>query len=937
AFAACASPKSYTGLADGGHTFSVRAVDAAGNVGSAASATWTVDTTAPVVTLTEPVDGSSSSDPSPTLGGVAGTAPGDATTLSVAVFAGAVAWGLPVQVVTASVESGGQYAVDAAALADGTYTARAEQSDAAGNTGQSATTTFTVDSSAPDTTPPVVDLRTPADGSVSSVARPILSGLAGTKQGDLATVTVLVHAGSSTSGALLQTLSATRQEDGTFSVFADSLADGVYTAYARQSDAAGNTGSSATRTFTVDTTAPTVTIAADPTSPTSQTTASLAFTSDEPGSTFECRLDGAAFTACSSPAAYTGLADGSHVFAVRAIDRAGNVGPADGATWVVDTTAPQVSLTTPASGSSIGESTVTLAGAMGTASGDSDTVTVRIYAGTDTSGTAAQTLTGARRSDDTYSVKSSALAEGTYTARAEQRDAAGNTGLSQSRTFTRADPVMIGAGDIAGCESGDGDAQTAALLARYPNANVFTLGDNAYPNGQPSEYANCYDPTWGAAKARTRPIPGGHDLATVSGGALPGKGYVDYFGAQLAPFGATATDRLKLYYSYDVGSWHVVALNAGCYGDYAGCDPTAMEQWFRQDLAAHPGACTIAMWHDARWSSGVEHGNSTFTQGMWKIAYDNGVDLVLSGHDHDYERFAPQDAAGASDPQYGVREFVVGSGGYYHYDLGTLKPNSEAFNASDYGVLKLALHEGSYDWQFVHEDGGSFTDSGTGSCHGAPPPPTGNPTVRSTSSATANHPATSLTIPAPQGSVAGDLLLAVVSHQGGSIRNMTPPTGWTAVPRTDFYETTNARIHAWYRIAGAAEPASYKFTLTGGSGMAIAGGVAAIVGADPLAPVDASGGQVTGSQSSLLTAPSITTTAPNALLVYGGAVNQPLTFVEPSGMAEQWDVRTSGQYNIATEVAVAGLPSVGATGTRSALLSAKSKGVAILLAIRADG
>jgi hypothetical protein len=389
-----------------------------------------------------------------------------------------------------------------------------------------------------------------------------------------------------------------------------------------------------------------------------------------------------------------------------------------------DTTAPLITLTAPVHGSVSKSDMPELAGTAGSEPGDSPKVTVRVYAGALAVGLPVQTLTATRAAASAYSVNAASLPDGVYTARAEQSDAGGNTGLSSANTFTVAhDPTLIGAGDIAGAGGSTGHAATAALLAEHPDAIVYTLGDNAYVNGQPSEFAAYYDPTWGAHKARTRPIPGDHDTDTVPGGSPPNKGFSDYFAAQLAPFGETATNRLKSYYSYDVGAWHVVALNSTCYGNLPGCDKNAMEQWFRDDLAAHPNVCTIAMWHNARWSSGAVHGGEAFTQPLWQIAYDAGVDVVLSGNEHTYERFAPQAELGQLDPAYGVRQFVVGTGGYYLYALrpaGPL-PNSEAFG-STYGVLKLTLRPTTYDWEFIPVAGQTFTDKGTGSCHGAPPP-----------------------------------------------------------------------------------------------------------------------------------------------------------------------------------------------------------------------
>jgi hypothetical protein len=258
--------------------------------------------------------------------------------------------------------------------------------------------------------------------------------------------------------------------------------------------------------------------------------------------------------------------------------------------------------------------------------------------------------------------------------------------------------VFVGAGDIA--SSGSGDDQTAALLDGIPGT-VFTLGDNAYENGSASDYANDYAPTWGRHQARTRPVPGNHDYQT--GGAA---GYFGYFGA-------AAGDPATGYYSYDLGSWHVVALNSNL-GMAAG---SAQEQWLRADLAAHPGGCTLAYWHHARFSSGATHGSDPRSQGAWQALAEAGAEVVLTGHDHDYERFAPLDAAGNRDDALGVREFVVGTGGRSHYSFGTILPASQAHNADTYGVLKLTLRDGGYDWAFVPVAGGSFTDAGSGTCH----------------------------------------------------------------------------------------------------------------------------------------------------------------------------------------------------------------------------
>jgi acid phosphatase type 7 len=270
------------------------------------------------------------------------------------------------------------------------------------------------------------------------------------------------------------------------------------------------------------------------------------------------------------------------------------------------------------------------------------------------------------------------------------------------RARAAGDPVLVGAGDIAGCDT-TGDEQTAKLLDNI-SGTVFTLGDNVYNSGTAAQFANCYGPSWGRHKARTKPSVGNHEYLT--------SGASGYFGY----FGSAAGDPKKGYYSYDKGSWHIVVLNSNC-SPVGGCAAgSAQERWLRADLANHPNKCTLAYFHAPLYSSG-EHGSSAYVRPFWKALYQANADVVLSGHDHDYERFAPQDANGVADPERGIREFVVGTGGKSHYPFGTIRPNSQVRNANTYGVLKLTLHAGSYEWKFVPVAGKTFTDSGTTGCH----------------------------------------------------------------------------------------------------------------------------------------------------------------------------------------------------------------------------
>jgi len=260
--------------------------------------------------------------------------------------------------------------------------------------------------------------------------------------------------------------------------------------------------------------------------------------------------------------------------------------------------------------------------------------------------------------------------------------------------------VLVGAGDIA--SPGGGDERTAALLDAIPGT-VFTLGDNAKPNGTAEDYAAYYTPTWGRHLARTRPAVGNRDYASGSADA--------YF----AYFGAAAGEAPGGYYSYEAGAWHVVVLNSNC--SVVSCAPGSPQvEWLRADLAAHPTACTVAMWHHPRWSSGIGHEDGSVVATMWDVLHEYGVELALAGHDHGYERFAPKDAGGAVDPARGVRSFVVGTGGGGDATFGPPQPGSEVREPVTDGVLKLTLHPTGYDWEFVPVAGETFTDAGSAIC-----------------------------------------------------------------------------------------------------------------------------------------------------------------------------------------------------------------------------
>jgi Calcineurin-like phosphoesterase len=263
------------------------------------------------------------------------------------------------------------------------------------------------------------------------------------------------------------------------------------------------------------------------------------------------------------------------------------------------------------------------------------------------------------------------------------------------------DPVIAAAGDI--CGSPTDCAPTAALLDQIAPTRVLPLGDNAYVDGTLSEYNLYYDPNWGRQKSKTSPVPGNHDYHTANA-----QGYYDYFGPR-AP---------GPYYSYDLGSWHLIALT----GDIDVSAGSAQETWLKNDLATHPSQCILAYWHQPRFTSGTVHSSNTYFDAFWRDLYAAGADVVLNGHVHNYERFARQNPNGQADAN-GIREFVVGTGGASLYTSGTPIANSEVQNDSTFGVLKLTLHPGSYDWTFVPVAGQTFTDSGSATCSGAAPPP----------------------------------------------------------------------------------------------------------------------------------------------------------------------------------------------------------------------
>jgi calcineurin-like phosphoesterase family protein len=260
------------------------------------------------------------------------------------------------------------------------------------------------------------------------------------------------------------------------------------------------------------------------------------------------------------------------------------------------------------------------------------------------------------------------------------------------------DATLVGAGDIVKCNAPEAE-ETARLLDRIPGT-VMTLGDNVYPNSTAALLEQCYAPTWGRHLSRTIAAPGNHDWE-VSAGAP----YFAYFGAAAGPGGLG-------YFSTTLGAWHLVVLNSNV-GASAG---SPQYEWLKGDLAASTAACTLALWHAPVFSSGT-NGNSPQMRDAWRLLQASGASIVVNGHDHEYERFAPQDADGHVDGR-GIREFVAGTGGGSLSDRIQPQPNSEVLNNHTFGVLQLTLKTGSYDWRFVPIDGQTFSDSGSAACVG---------------------------------------------------------------------------------------------------------------------------------------------------------------------------------------------------------------------------
>ena len=274
----------------------------------------------------------------------------------------------------------------------------------------------------------------------------------------------------------------------------------------------------------------------------------------------------------------------------------------------------------------------------------------------------------------------------------------GTTFLGPEASGASAAPLIVAAGDL--CGTATDCRPTARLIHRISPRRVLTLGDNAYPDGRLWQYRSYYRPNWGRFKAKTSPVPGNHDFHTPNA-----QGYRDYFGARAPAF----------YYSYNIGTWHLIALTS----DIGVSSGSPQVRWLRRDLARHPRRCTLAYWHEPRFTSGTVHASDTRFIPFWRALYAARADVVLNGHVHNYERFARQ-GPGGHRKRNGIRQFVVGTGGIGHYKSGRPIAHSQVQNDTTFGVLKLRLHRRSYHWKFVRAAGRRFHDSGTTRCSRRP-------------------------------------------------------------------------------------------------------------------------------------------------------------------------------------------------------------------------
>ena len=491
------------------------------------------------------------------------------------------------------------------------------------------------------------------------------------------------------------------------------------------------------------------------------------------------------------------------------------------------------------------------------------------------------------------------------------------------------DPVLNAAGDIAYCGN-DNDEATARLLDNMPGT-VVTLGDAVYTDGTASEFANCYDPTWGRHKARTTPAPGNHEYQTAGAG-----GYFNYFGN-------AAGDPAQGWYDYRLGAWHVIVLNSNC-AQIGGCGAgSPQEQWLRNVLATSEAECTIAVFHHPRFSSGSSHGSNTAMGAFWQALYEYGADVVLNGHEHLYERFGMQKPDGTADAVFGLRQITVGTGGRSNYNFGTPIANSDV-RGRPYGVLKMVLSDTSYAWEFTPVAGQTFTDFGASSCHGAPgtpptlpppppPPPPGDGIVPVGSiSDESSVSRSTITLGRPAGTAEGQVLVAsIATNPDATI--VPSDAGWTIL-RNDLLSGA-VRQAVYVRVVRSTDPVAYQWTIPEGT-RRITGGVTAYANVATANPVDAIGATMNASGTSVA-APSISTTVANTMLVQVVAINAEGSLTPPAGMTEAWEAgspNSGSTRDVLASSSYAVQAATGPTGSRVATGTLPGQSIGVLLALR---
>ncbi len=657
------SAESPATLPDGPYTAEVQQTDVAGHTGQSAEVHFTVDTAAPTPSLTQPPSGSTGTDPSPDFAGTAGTAPQDSSAVTIAVWDGTATSGQPTATfdATADPTTGAFSAKPPAPLDGGTYTARAEQVDAAGNRGTSATTTFAIDG--PDLTAPRVSLATPADGASTNDATPGFSGHAGTRPGDLDAVEVKVWAGTDTSGAPALDLSTSRDAGGDFATDAPSdLGDGRYTVRALQDDAGGNHGASTDSTFTVDTAAPQPTL-----------------TQPADGSTTDTQ------TPTLSGAAGTAPGDASSVAVL---------------VWQGSTATGDPALTLNATPAGDGTFSVTAPDPLPAGPTVARVEQLDSAGNRGTSGLTAFTVGG--------------LPDPTIAAAGDISCGAASTGAA-CRAMATSD-LLLQLNPDAVLALGD----TQYENGEYSNYQNFfdpswgRLKSKLYPAVGNHEYGASVNSTAGSTC----------DVQVPGDPRSYACGYFDYFDGKGNMTGR-AGDRGGGYYAFDVGHWRIYAMNSNCSRPGApGCAAgSAQEQWLRADLQAHPRECQLMFMHHPLFTSDTrEFDTPAFRDALrplWAAFDQYGGDVVLTGHSHFYERYLPQTPFGVADETNGIQQFIVGTGGrnVYNVDPAGVEPTSVVHSGSSFGVLQLTLHPASYDWNFRAIPGALFNDSGSRSCH----------------------------------------------------------------------------------------------------------------------------------------------------------------------------------------------------------------------------